>query len=396
VFAVLPSPNFDPLKFNRNNLRLHPVEVLNSDVEAIPPSSTLPTPTPVFQDKNISLYAYPLSPSSQPTQDDHTPEEAGSLKRKRETSPDSPRKKSNPELTNTPSSSTLDEPTLQALMADPLFSPEHLTGALADEWRRTIVNRMFPASQLKPKKSQDVLIDTSGNVDDYKRKSRNPRGWHDMLPPPHPSTSVKNVVAYAIVGPLIRGKFDVKKAEALGVPRGPLRGKLTRGETVTFNVEEAVVGEGGKETKISRSVTVKPEDCIEPPFPRSAVLVFDVPSPEYLPTLLQTFGNDTDSLVAKLRSQKVDDLSDIHVKSAFHILGDGVLEDPRYAKFMSEFGETVHHVVASREYCPNPVTFTSAAANQVRLNKLDDSIFPLPKFRMEPRRKISGQNIFSR
>jgi ribonuclease Z len=248
---------------------------------------------------------------------------------------------------------------------------------------------MFPAGQSKSRKRKNSPDDTSRDVDDYKRKSRPPPGYHDMLPPPQPSVSIKTALAYVVVGPLIRGKFDVEKSDALGVPRGPLRGKLSRGEAVTFSVEETVTGEDGKETKVSRTVTVKPEDCIEPPFPRSAVMVFDVPSSEYVPALIQTFKSEKDSLIAKLRSR-----SDVQVKSVFHMLGDGVLEDPRYTAFMKEFSDEVHHVVASREYCPNPITFTSAAANQVRLNKLDESMFPLPKFQLESRRNISG-TLFS-
>lgn len=38
----------------------------------------------------------------------------------------------------------------------------------------------------------------------------------------------------------------------------------------------------------------------------------------------------------------------------------------------------------------DPVTFTSAAFNQLRLNQLDAEIFPLPKFRLFPRGDIHG------
>lgn len=63
-------------------------------------------------------------------------------------------------------------------------------------------------------------------------------------------------LAYLLVGPSVRGKFDAKKAEELGVPRGPIRGKLTRGEAITFEVDD---GNGGKLER-----TVRPEDCIGP------------------------------------------------------------------------------------------------------------------------------------
>lgn len=48
------------------------------------------------------------------------------------------------------------------------------------------------------------------------------------------------------------------------------------------------------------------------------------------------------------------------------------------------------HLIASREYCPDPVTFTSAAFNQLRLNQLDERIFTIPKFSLQPTKDISG------
>ena len=48
------------------------------------------------------------------------------------------------------------------------------------------------------------------------------------------------------------------------------------------------------------------------------------------------------------------------------------------------------HLIASREYCPDPVTFTSAAFNQLRLNQLDERIFTIPKFSLQAANDISG------
>ena len=41
------------------------------------------------------------------------------------------------------------------------------------------------------------------------------------------------------------------------------------------------------------------------------------------------------------------------------------------------------HLVASREHGADPVTFTSAAFNQLKFNQLDPEVFPLPKFSLE-------------
>lgn len=62
-------------------------------------------------------------------------------------------------------------------------------------------------------------------------------------------------MSYLVVGPHYRGKFDVEKARELGV-QGRDRGKLTQGETVTFQVK---VGEEIVERM------VKPEDVLAEP-----------------------------------------------------------------------------------------------------------------------------------
>lgn len=40
---------------------------------------------------------------------------------------------------------------------------------------------------------------------------------------------------YLITGPQPRGKFLADKALELGIPKGPLLGKLSRGESIEFN-----------------------------------------------------------------------------------------------------------------------------------------------------------------
>ena len=40
----------------------------------------------------------------------------------------------------------------------------------------------------------------------------------------------------------------------------------------------------------------------------------------------------------------------------------------------------LQHIVASKEHCPDPVTFTNAAFNQLRFSRLDPDLFPIPQF----------------
>lgn len=61
--------------------------------------------------------------------------------------------------------------------------------------------------------------------------------------------------AYIFQAPLVRGKFDAKKAAALKVPNGAIRKKLIDGEEIEFEVKE------GEEV---RRVVVRPEEVMEP------------------------------------------------------------------------------------------------------------------------------------
>jgi hypothetical protein len=51
----------------------------------------------------------------------------------------------------------------------------------------------------------------------------------------------------------------------------------------------------------------------------------------------------------------------------------------------------VQHVVSSPEHNTDPVTFTSAAFNQLRLNQLDPDIFPIPKFSLIHPKSIESE-----
>lgn len=62
-------------------------------------------------------------------------------------------------------------------------------------------------------------------------------------------------IAYILQAPMIRGKFDSQKAKRLGVPNGPIRGKLTAGQAIEIDDPE---NPGQKKT-------IKPEDVVGAP-----------------------------------------------------------------------------------------------------------------------------------
>lgn len=199
-----------------------------------------------------------------------------------------------------------------------------------------------------------------------------------MQLPAFSRTSDVQALAYVVIGPRVRGKFDVDKAVELGIPFGPLRAKLTKGESITFKVKRG-------DEEFER--TVKPEECIGPSETPGVIIVLDVPSTHHIPDLVSSFK---DSEFFRQFLSKVPGTSDSYaVRNIFHLCGDNVLGDERYKAFMKEFAPDVNHVVASREHCPDPVTFTSAAFNQLRLSELDNTMFPVPKYRLDPETKFS-------
>ncbi|KAF9466199.1 beta-lactamase-like protein [Collybia nuda] len=389
--------------------------------------ATSPSPDALYKDGNITVYSIPVPPcpddNAPPSTKDAVPSPDVHLKRKREDSPDLPVKR----------------PTLAPInpdSAEPNSSsnePQGFVGEAAQDWRKLMIDTMFPGSRPKSKgkdtgkhskstksnnkgKGRGAHIEQSqvspdsrtaqpappvnptphsepgtsekpqsdtANVDIYKR-ARVPPGFHKQLPPfvPHsssvPSSStLPTILAYIIVGPRVRGKFNVEKANSLGVPAGRQRGILANGKSVTFKVK---VGD----ELIER--TVQPEECVGESETPGSILILDIPTTAYIPSLTSAFEDSP--FYSKFRSNKPEYLKEYAVRSVFHLCGDGVLEDEKYKAFMNGFAPGVHHIISSREHNTDPVTFTSAAFNQLRLNQLDPETFPIPKFSLAPRKKI--------
>jgi ribonuclease Z len=81
------------------------------------------------------------------------------------------------------------------------------------------------------------------------------------------------------------------------------------------------------------------------------------------------------------------------LRVVFHLCGHDVFEHEQYKAFMKRFEDGVYHIVASRDHVPDPVTFTSAAFNQLRLNHLDSDIFPVPKYSLEAKKTLNSTDL---
>jgi ribonuclease Z len=220
------------------------------------------------------------------------------LKRKREQSPDLPSKRpildSTVLTTDALPTPTTTPPLLDRFLGDSEFDPATLEGNEAEAWRQLVIDHMFTwvepprKPQLPPKPRKKGK--RGQNTDDWDTAEIQPSQGESSLPSlpqlPHwvedaatsqgkplgrggpkgtnPASSLKLLptftppvrhgsTAYIVVGPHVRGKFDAKRAEELGL-YGPLRGRVARGETVTFTVDDSAGG------KVQR--TVRPEDCV--------------------------------------------------------------------------------------------------------------------------------------
>lgn len=225
-------------------------------------------PEPVFVDDNLTVYGIPLS-SSKSLDKDVEPDstfQAGS-KRKRSPSPESPSKRG-PNETHSESRPL----PLKERMRTKSFDPTTLQGVDAQEWRKMNVLNMFgdfeeltttrekaeatPADKNLPGAASSSF-GTKASADETRVRParRFFPNFKQRLPEfRYPSGQAKKTLCYVCVGPRQRGRFDNMKAKELGIPNGPIRGRLVAGETIKFTVDD---GKGGKVERV-----VRPEECL--------------------------------------------------------------------------------------------------------------------------------------
>lgn len=266
------------------------------DVPLLRPSSY--ASNPVYKDEHVTVYALPLLPDTLGSLFDDGSEKlhevsATPVKRKRSSSAESSSSKRpnplseklNPE-SHVPRNLEDHNVSVEELSRAVGFNPQDLQGQLAQRWREVMVRAIFP--QLTPTANQKVeqeaqhasgkMVGGKGKKSSTSQKHESakqttpapvagpslvqrfrsppfqnyrPRrpaainGQDEQLPPfslvrdaPCNTVETKPTLAYAIVGPRIRGKFDAAKAKALQIPNGDQRRSLTQGLTITFKAKE--------------------------------------------------------------------------------------------------------------------------------------------------------------
>lgn len=167
------------------------------------------------------------------------------------------------------------------------------------------------------------------------------------IPPTTPKTES---LSYIVRSHATRGTFDPKRAKELGVKSGPDFGKLSKGQTVQNDKGE----------------TITPNMVMGPDKQGNAFAILDVPSVDYVDTLLQR------------EEFKMEDLSK-SIKLFYWVLGPGVSGYPPLQEFIDRFPKAEHYI-ASVDDCPNRLSFDSVAEQTVRLSAIDPIRYRVPHF----------------
>ncbi|GLT77184.1 hypothetical protein SLA2020_487940 [Shorea laevis] len=168
-------------------------------------------------------------------------------------------------------------------------------------------------------------------------------------------------VIYICELPELMGKFDPKKAVALGLKPGPKYGELQKGKSVKSD---------------SLDIMVHPSDVMGPPIPGPIFILLDCPTESHVEELLSIESLTeyyTDFAGDETKSAKT-------VNCVIHLSPASVVNNHNYQKWMKKFGQ-VQHIVAGHEIKNVEVPILKSSARiAARLNYVCPQFFPAPGF----------------
>lgn len=167
------------------------------------------------------------------------------------------------------------------------------------------------------------------------------------------------VVSYEVQLALPPGKFDAKKADALGVPRGKERGLLVRGESIEITLEN-----GEKKT-------ITPDMCVEAAGRGAKFAVLDLPTKTHLDAAIQ--------IVGKMKSSNTWDVNEER-DLVVHLAPADVANSSEYQAFVREHfaSAKAKHVFANASRNDRTPIFLASREVQAKLHGVDASVFPEP------------------
>ncbi|XP_064601279.1 zinc phosphodiesterase ELAC protein 2-like [Liolophura sinensis] len=183
------------------------------------------------------------------------------------------------------------------------------------------------------------------------------RRGHDLSgPAPSKRLKIENspaaqdcIVAYICKPHPPLRKLNIEKCVELGVPSGPMCGKLKEGEEITL-------GDG---------TVITPDQVLSKPEISKAIIVLECPSLEFLKPVLNC------EAFHRLQSADADDSPNLIV----HMTPASILESPEYQAWMNRFGTETNHLVINEN--TSTIAFEGMYRIQAMLNLIEPRIFPL-------------------
>ncbi|EPS72469.1 hypothetical protein M569_02288, partial [Genlisea aurea] len=162
-------------------------------------------------------------------------------------------------------------------------------------------------------------------------------------------------VVYICELPEIKGKFDPKKAAALGLRPGPKYRDLQLGKSVKSDKQD---------------IMIHPSDILDPSIPGPIVLLVDCPTALHLQYMM--------SLEFLTPYYHVPEGSKL-VNCVIHLTPSDVASMDDYQMWMSRFGDHAHHIMAGHEMKNVEIpVLKSSSRIAARLNYLCPQFFPSP------------------
>lgn len=324
-----------------------------------------PFETPTWSDSNIKVWALPIKPSS-----------SNSPNVQSQPRPQSPRKRSLGEFQETDEAAD----GIDQRAKDQAIRHSIVTDMFNSTWRMDALVET-PLAEVQMPATLFVRNPETKDLERYNGpipgEGRDLPKVNVLVRKPWPGASVTHVpptspspeaLCYIVRNHDIRGKFDPAKAKELGVPMGPACAKLTRGESVQ--------SKDGK--------TITPDMVLGPTRLGKGTAIMDVPSPEYVESLLDRPEWKSPAVMTEL-------------KVFIWMLGPGVGAHPKLREFIASMSHC-KHTVSGVDYCPNYLALTSAAQATIRLARLKGDSYSIPVHDNTtlPQNDISGGGLVPR